>query len=34
MEWLQFKDGLQGVYGIIDTTTYQKHLKVLKLLAD
>lgn len=30
----QFKDGLQGVYGIIDTTTYQKHLKALELLAD
>lgn len=30
----QFKDGLQGVYGIINITTYQKHLKTLELLAD
>lgn len=30
----QFKDGLQGVYGIIDTPTYQKHLKALELLAN
>ncbi len=29
----QFKDGLQGVYGIIDTTTYNKHLKALELLS-
>ena len=28
----QFKDGLQGVYGFIDETVFQKHLKaVLKL---